>query len=159
MGTQKNNDRLDNLIFRTINTEKPQFDAEKWKQKYPDEYQTLISRGKTTSSRQPNILRIIFSKSSAQVAAAAVILVAVSLLMVHQNPPIPQQPQQTVNVVKSPAEMLTARSLMTAYRHGGIEAIDSQCENAFEMLGQQRDTLNVKELFAEIEVDLERTEL
>jgi hypothetical protein len=70
-----------------------------------------------------------------------------------------QLPKETVSAEKSPAEMLTARSLMTAYRHGGIEAIDSQCEKAFEMLGQRRDTLNVEELFTEIEIDLERIEL
>jgi hypothetical protein len=55
--------------------------------------------------------------------------------------------------------MLTARSLMTAYRRGGMEAVGSQCDKAFEMSGQRRDTLNVKELFAEIKIDLERTEL
>ena len=41
MNEQKNDKWLDELISRTINTEKPQFDAEKWKQKFPDEFQAL----------------------------------------------------------------------------------------------------------------------
>ena len=51
MNEQRNEKKMDELISRTINTEKPQFDAEKWKQKYPDEYQALLSRaGKETSN-------------------------------------------------------------------------------------------------------------
>ena len=46
MNEQRNEKRLEELISRTINTDKPQFDAEKWKQKYPDEFQTLLSRAK-----------------------------------------------------------------------------------------------------------------
>ena len=53
MSTQRDNDKLDELIHRVINTEKPQFDAEKWKQKFPDEFQTLLSRAKLRE--QPGI--------------------------------------------------------------------------------------------------------
>ena len=38
MNKQKNEKRMDELISRTINTTKPQFDPEKWRQKYPDEF-------------------------------------------------------------------------------------------------------------------------
>jgi hypothetical protein len=114
----------------------------------------------TIRSSKHSTARIILFSKAAKLAAAAVIFITVSLLMVQQNPPVQQQsPKETIGAEKSPAEMLTARSLMSAYRHGGIEAIDSQCENAFEMLGQRRETLNVKELFTEIEIDLERIEL
>ena len=44
MDKERKDKRLDELISRSINTEKPQFDAEGWKQKYPEEYQALISR-------------------------------------------------------------------------------------------------------------------
>jgi hypothetical protein len=121
---------------------------------------SFAAMDKTIRSNKQSIAGIILRSRAVKIAAAAVIFVAVSLLMVYQNPPLPKQPsQQTVSFTKSPADMLTARSLMTAYRHGGIEAIDSQCDKAFEMSGQRRDTLNVKELFAEIEFDLERIEL
>jgi hypothetical protein len=120
---------------------------------------SFAAMDETIRANKPNAAGMIFRSRLAKLAAAAVIIVAVGLIMVYRNPSVPQQPQQTVSVAKSPIEMLTARSLMTAYRHGGIEAINSQCDKAFEMSGQRRDTLNVKELFAEIEVDLERTEL
>lgn len=120
---------------------------------------SFAAMDETIRSNKQSVAGTILRSRVVKLAAAAVIFVAVSLLMVYQNPPVQQQPPQTVSVAKSPAEMLTARSLMIAYRHGGIEAIDSQCEKAFEMLGQRRDTLNVKELFTEIEIDLERTEL
>jgi len=42
MNKREKEKKLDELISRTINTEKPRFDAEKWKQKYPDEFQTLL---------------------------------------------------------------------------------------------------------------------
>jgi len=121
---------------------------------------SFAAMDETIRAKRPSVARVILRSRAAKLAAAAVIFIAVSLLMVYQNPPAQQQsPKEPVGAVKSPVEMLTARSLMTAYRHGGIEAIDSQCEKAFGMSGQRRDTLDVKELFTEIEFDLERTEL
>ena len=80
MSAKKDKDRLDELIFRTINTEKPQFDAEKWKQKYPDEYRTLISRrAKRASSRRANGWKVIFSRQAARYAAAATVIVVAGL--------------------------------------------------------------------------------
>ena len=64
MKEQKDEKKLDELISRTINTEQPQFDAEMWKQKYPDEYQTLLSRAaKGDSSRQGTILKLILKSN------------------------------------------------------------------------------------------------
>ena len=82
MNEQKNEKWLDELISRTINTEKPQFDPEKWKQKYPDEYQMLLSRSaKRAPVRQPNTWKLItespITRFAAVVAAAAVIVVSI----------------------------------------------------------------------------------
>jgi len=120
---------------------------------------SFAAMDKTIRSNKQSLAGIILRSRRVKLAAAAVIIVAIGLTMVYRNQPVTQQPSQTVSAEKSPAEMLTARSLMTAYRHGGIEAVGNQCDKAFEMLGQRRDTLNAKELFAEIEIDLERTEL
>jgi hypothetical protein len=121
-------------------------------------YDSFAAMDQTIRAGKPSSAGMISRSRAVKLAAAAVIIVAVGLLMIYRNPPV-QPPPQTPSVPKSPIEMLTARSLMTAYSHGGIEAIDSQCDKAFEMSEQRQDTLNVKELFAEIEVDLERTEL
>jgi hypothetical protein len=159
MNKQRNEKRLDELISRTINTEKLQFDAEKWKQKYPDEFQSLLSRAaKGASARQPNILKIILKSPLTKIAAAAVIIVVISFFIAPQGPS--EQADTTVSkVTKSPAEMLTATSLIIAFRHGGIEAIEKQCDKALEMQKPPLDKLDIKELFTEIEIDLERTEL
>lgn len=147
MSMKKDEKRLDEIISRTINSGKPEFDAEKWKQKYPKEFQMLLSRARQPSPRQPNIWRTIFKSPITKLAAAAVIIVGIGLhaVLVHQGPgeqPVPK-------VAKSPAEMVTAMSLKIAYRHGGIEAVEKQFEKALEMLGPRPAKITVKELLAE----------
>ena len=80
MNKQKNEKQLDELISRTINTEKPQFDAEKWKRKYPDEFQSLLSRtANGAPAYRPNIWRII-SRSPIAKFAAAILIAGVAFL-------------------------------------------------------------------------------
>ncbi len=135
MNKQGNEKRLDELISRTINTEKPRFDAEKWKQKYPVEFQTLLSRAaKGDSARQPGILKVILKSPLTKLAAAAVIIVAISFFIAPQGPD--EQADTTVSkATKSPVEMMTALSLERAFRRGGIEAVENQCEQALKLLG------------------------
>lgn len=147
MNELKDEKRLDELISKAINTEKPQFDAEKWKQKYPDEYQTLISRKAITSPRAIQWASI-FKSSITKFAAAATIIVAISFFAVHREPLEQQRPQEVI-VTKSPAEMLTMMSLNIAYRRGGIEALERQCEQAIEKLGPLPAKVTVEELLAD----------
>ena len=149
MNEQRNEKRIDELISRTINTEKPQFDAEKWKQKYPDEYQALLSRAaKGDSNRQPTILKMILKSPLTKIAAAAVIILCVSFFSTHQIPNEQEQPG-IVEVSKSPVEMMTAISLERAFRRGGIEALENQCEKALKLLGTRTDGLSSQELLSE----------
>lgn len=110
---------------------------------------SFAAMDETIRAGKPNLAGIIFRSRAAKLAAAVVIVVGVGLLMVYRNPPVPQQPQQTVSVAKSPAEMLTAMSLNLAWRRGGIEAVDEQSNKAFEMLGSQPDIVSIQELLAE----------
>lgn len=76
MNNQQDNKWLDELISRTINTTKPQFDSEKWKQKYPEEFQILLSRAaRGASTYQINIWRIIVKRPITKFAAAAVLVI------------------------------------------------------------------------------------
>ena len=101
MNEQRNEKQMDELISRTINTEKPQFDAEKWKQKYPEEYQVLLSRAaKGDLSRQPTILKVILKSPLTKITAAAVIILAVSFLITHQTPN-EQEQHRIAEVIKS----------------------------------------------------------
>ena len=108
---------------------------------------------------QPSIWRMIFRNPITKLAAAAVIIVTISLFISHQVPSEQGGTDTVSKVPKSPVEMLTVASLIIAFRHGGIEAIEKQCDKALEMQKRPLDKLDIKELFTEIEIDLERTEL
>jgi hypothetical protein len=147
MSAQNDNDRLDDLIFHTINTEKPEFDAEKWKQKYPDEYQTLISRReKAVSPHQPKIWRIIFGKPLIQLAAAAAVIVVVGLLLSlgKQNPNAPAANPE-LNA-QSPAKIISMASMRMAYQQGGMDALDKQFRDTLDVLGPRSSSVSIQEL-------------
>ncbi len=151
MNKREKEKRLDELISRTINTEKPRFDAEKWKQKYPAEFQSLLSRtANGDSARQSNILKVIRKSPLAKLTAAAVIIVAIGFFIVHQRPS--EQADSTIvsKVTKSPAEMQATLSLSIAYRRGGIEAVDRQCQKAIEMLGPRPAEITIQQILTEI---------
>jgi hypothetical protein len=138
---------LDELISRTINTTKPEFDSEKWKQKFPKELKMLISRAEKTSPaavRLQNILKNPITK----LAAAALIILAIGFLMVHLGPSEKVNTTDVTTVTKSPAELLTVASLNIAYRRGGIEAVEQQCDEAVDKLGPQPAKITIKELLA-----------
>jgi len=90
---------MDELISRAINTEKPQFDVQEWKQKYPEEYQALLSRRvKADSTGRQKILKVIFKNTPAKIAAAAMIIAGISFFIIRQAPD--EQEQQKIEVVK-----------------------------------------------------------
>jgi len=76
MKEEKDEKWLDEIISQVINTTKPQFDAEEWKQKYPEEFQLLKSRATQASTRQESIWRAVFQRRIPRLAAAAVLLIA-----------------------------------------------------------------------------------
>ena len=97
---------------------------------------------------KPSVHRIIIlSRMIKLTAAAAVIIVGIGLLaiFVHQGP----GEQPVLKVVKSPTKMMTAMSLTMAYRRGGIDAVDEQCEKAIRMLGPRPLRLTLGQLLAE----------
>lgn len=148
MNEQNNDKWLDELISQTINTSKPEFDAEQWKLKFPQEFRVLKSRAKQRPSTiQPGFWKIVLHNRLVKLAAA-VIIIAMGLLIVHQVPH-KHEPTQIAKKPKSAAEMLTMASLSTAYRLGGMEEVERQYEKAMELLGPQPAKITVKELLAE----------
>ena len=151
MNKKRNEKWLDELISRTINTTKPEFDVEKWKQKYPQEFQMLQSlSGQDSSRRQPSVWRIVRQSPITKLAAAAVIIIAVGLFLVHRGPDEQIKPTEVAKVTKSPAEMMTMASLTFAYRRGGIEAVEEICDKAFKMVGPRPASLSVRQLLEEL---------
>jgi hypothetical protein len=81
--------------------------------------------------------------------AAALIVIAIGLLVIHSSPR-PQPGTDTVpREAKSAGEMMTAMSLRIAYRRGGLEAVDKQCDKAFSMLGLETSRISIRELLRE----------
>jgi len=147
MNEQKDEKWLDELIIRSINTEKPQFDAEKWKEKYPDEYQALISRReKAASSRQPNIWRVIFGKPVAQLAAAAAVILVVGLFLSRdrQKPNAPAAKPPLIS--QSPAKIVSMASMRMTYQRGGLDALDQQFRDTLDVLGLRSSNVSIQEL-------------
>jgi hypothetical protein len=148
--SEQNNDKwLDEIISKTINSKKPQFDVEKFKQKFPDEMQILKSRA-TKQPQRSIFWKSIFKNPISWFATAAVIIFAIGLFVFHPKLENNTTPQKIQNVEKSPVEMLTLRSLKIAYYNGGIKAVETQCDNAIERLKPKPNKISVDELLAEI---------
>jgi hypothetical protein len=137
MNDQRDENQLDELIKLSINTAKPEFNVEQWKTRYPEEYRILLKQ--KTVPRRIRAMRVGLS-------AAAMIAVIVGLFLITHDRDQQKEPPRNPAAAQSPAEMLTAISLKMAYRRGGIEAVDKQCETAVKMLGPRSSSLSVKEL-------------
>lgn len=154
MSRKKDEKWLDEIISRTIESRKPEFDAEKWKQKYPEEFQMLRSMSKQDSpTRRPSIWRTVRHSPITKIAAAAVIIVAIGFFIVHQRPYEQDDTTTVSKVTKSPVEMMTAMSLERAFRRGGIEAVEEQCKQAFKPIGPRPGSLSVEQILAEFNGD------
>ncbi|MHC4464143.1 MAG: hypothetical protein ACYS6W_15570 [Planctomycetota bacterium] len=92
MNEQKNDKWLDELISRTINTTKPQFDPEKWQQKYPDEFQTLLSRAKLPPQRGIHWVRDIGITAIAASLILLFCLLSISILNKNKDVKIDTSP-------------------------------------------------------------------
>ena len=145
--TRENNDKwLDELLKRNINSSDIQFDAEKWKQKFPDEFQQLKSRANITAEQKVRISKSLLIK----IAAAAVIIVVIGLFLIQPRP----GDNSNVKVdepIKSPGELLTSTALLNAYLDGGIEAVDEQNRKAVQMLNRKPVEITIHELLKEID--------
>ena len=148
MNEQEDEKRLDELIARTINTAKPQFCPEKWKQKYPGEFEILLSRkSKVGSSHQPSKLRVVLGNPIAKLAAAAAVMMAALFMVgrIRREPEPIQIRRQTASAV----EMVTAISLERAYRQGGIEAVEDQCRKVFGTATHESTSSSILQLLGE----------
>jgi hypothetical protein len=149
MDKGKNEKHLDELISRAINTQEPQFDAEEWKQRYPEEYQVLISRAaEKIPTRRANMWRITLRNPIIKIAAAAMIIIAISFFSIRQDQNRQESPVIR-NATRTPAEMMTAMSLTIAYRKGGMKAVEEQYDEAYKQLGPRPRSLSIEQILSE----------
>jgi len=94
-----------------------------------------------SASRSPSLMPKLAT-------AAMIAIVAGLFLITHDRNQQEETPKSPV-VTQSPAELLTAISLKRAYRRGGIEAVEEQCDAAVKMLGPRLTSVSVNELLSE----------
>jgi hypothetical protein len=113
------------------------------------------------SGGRPKLWSLILASKVARLAAAALLIVSIGLVG-HRISREHTNGAAFRDAAKSPAEMLTFMSLTMAYRRGGIEALERQCEQAVELLGPRTQNLSVRQMFQELNSNgdnSERTEL
>ncbi len=152
MSEHKDEKWLDEQLQRAVDGATPVFDAQAWKQKYTREFQTLLRRrGQSTrfaTGRTVRLLRGPVGKlaiAAAIVAAAGVLLVGRFVFTPERLAPGPQPPAQ-----QSPAQMVSMISLSAAFRRGGIDELDKQCDRALGELGPRPNSVSVQDLLKDL---------
>ncbi len=101
-----------------------------------------------SADHKPSTARIVtLSRMMKLTAAAAVIIVGISFFIAHQGPSEQGGTTRVLEVAESPSEIMTMKSLTIAYRRGGIEGIENQCEKALKILGPQPASISLGDLF------------
>jgi hypothetical protein len=96
---------------------------------------------------KPSTARIITLGRMIKLTAAAAVIIAGISLYVHQGPGEQNATDIVAEAFDSPAEILTMKSLKIAFRRGGVEAIENQCDKALKILGPQPANLSLADLF------------
>jgi hypothetical protein len=97
---------------------------------------------------KPHTWKVVVQSRMTKVAAAAVVIVLIGVVG-HRISREQTDGQTASEATKSPAEMLTYASLTVAYRQGGFEEVEKQCEKAFELLGPRPASLSPQQVLTE----------
>jgi hypothetical protein len=163
MSERKDEKWLDNQLRRVVDGTTPVFDAESWKRKHSREFQTLLRRsGQPDQSGTSRTVRLVLRASTGRLAVAAAVIAAAGILLVGRFGPGPGRPvtaPQSVDL-QSPARMVSLISLSAAFRRGGIDELDRQCDRALERLGPRPNSVSMQELLKDINgTEQERTSI
>ena len=153
MSERKDEKWLDDELRRVVNTTRPEFDDEAWKEKYAKEYETLLARKQLAGRRdtgKPHRLRLIVHRPIGRLAVAASIILVVGLFLVRTEPPAPK-PVPPAIAHAAPARMVSMISLSTTFRRGGMEALDKQFDRALDELGPRPNGALMADLLSDIE--------
>jgi hypothetical protein len=91
--------------------------------------------------------------SLGRLAMAAGILVVAGVLFLERFGSAPQRPSSGVPTAAqdSPAQMVSMIVLSAAFRSGGMEGLNNQCDRALERLGPRPTSVSMQELFKDID--------
>jgi hypothetical protein len=82
-------------------------------------------------------------------AVAAVIVFAISLLLLVENRPAKESPIIVATSVKSHLDYIKVGALNRAYKEGGLEGIEENYRKAFQGSDSRSEPLTTKQLLAE----------
>jgi len=153
MSEHKNEEWLDQQLQRAVNGTTPVFDAQVWKQKYAREFQTLLGRsGQPSRFGTSQTVRLVLRGSIGKLAIAAAVLATAGVLLVGRfgSTPVPPGSGPQPAAQQSPAQMVSMISLSAAFRSGGLEGLDKQCDRALERLGPRPNSVSIQELLKDI---------
>jgi len=109
----------------------------------------VLTGGLSTKTVRSTLWRTIVKSPVTKLAAAAVIIMAIGIFVFHKGPVEQIDRPVASKAAKSPAELMTVASLNMAYRRGGMEAVEKQCEQALRMLRPQSEKISIRQLLAE----------
>lgn len=138
---------LDGELSKAIDGHEPRFDAASWSRKYSKEFGVLSGRSQPGAGEEigGDIMPWILRSHVFRFAAAAVLVVAVVLFV--SRPAGDEGPRVTGVAPARPATaMVTGLSLNTAYREGGMEALDAQLEETARMFCSRQEGLSLSDL-------------
>ncbi|MCU0913445.1 MAG: hypothetical protein MUC88_02645 [Planctomycetes bacterium] len=153
MSERKDERWLDEQLRRAVAGTTPVFDARVWKEKHSREFQTLLRRSaQPDRSGMSRTVRLILSSSIAKLAIAAAVVAAMGVILAGRFGPGPDLPVTRAPVpgFVSPARMVSMIELSAAFRRGGIDELDRQCERAMERLGPRPGSVSIQEVLKDI---------
>ena len=151
MSERKDEKWLDQQLQRAVDGTTPAFDAQAWKHKYAREFQTLLGRsGQPSQSGTGRALRLVLKGSIGKLAIAATVVATLGIFLIGRLQPGPDRPTAGPDST-SPAQMVSMISLSAAFRQGGMEGLDTQCDRALESLGPRPSSISVQELLKDID--------
>ncbi|MBN1795881.1 MAG: hypothetical protein JW804_04350 [Sedimentisphaerales bacterium] len=136
------NEKLDKLLCNLANEPLPDDIAEIAEQK-SQQFSREITEQKL------NVWQVIMRSKMTKLAAAAVLIIAVCVLLLHNNKD--EQPNINIaRIVKSPADLTKMVSINAAFRRGGMEAVEEQLDKSLELLGPQYGSLSLNGLYKDL---------
>ena len=142
--------RLIENIEKFIRARKPHIatDRDTDKRILDDSFGAMEAAKAKLSGGRPKLWSVLLASKVTRLAAAAAVIVLIGFV-VRRISREHTDGQAFTDAAKSPGDMMTAMSLNIAYRNGGLEAVDKQCDRAFKMLRLQPTRISVRQLLEE----------
>lgn len=147
MNSKNNKNSLDKLISRAVGRENLKFDFTEWKAKHQNQINEFQKQ--TEYSAKTNLWKTIIKSPITKLAAAALIILSISLII---NKKQSQTQLQQTQTAKSPAQLTNLLSINIAFRQGGLKAVEEQLDKAdIKTKSGLKERLTIDQLICELD--------